>query len=198
MFFAISTINSRTALTFTATFLLKSLSIWMTRAIVQVTPFFLPSVFEFFRLFHLLETLLIQMTVSFMVSTLFLSPMIEFSWLFHLIFSLQFSFVIPYFVTWFFAVLTSDESSRHRWLPKFFPTPTIRLLIHFGLFIIFCNWHPFRMTDEDRSHHPFESVLNSNQGLVSLQVLLSSTFQLATRQGLLCSSAPLRLFRPKH
>ena len=81
MFFAISTTSdSRTVLTFTATLLLKEFLVLMTHAIVQATPFFLPSIFYFFRFFYLLETLLIRMAVSFIVSTpLFLSLMIKFS-----------------------------------------------------------------------------------------------------------------------
>ena len=152
MFFAISTINSRTVLTFTANSLLKTLSIWMTRAIVQATAFFLPSNFDCFRLSHLMVTLLIRMTACLMVTKqLFLSLVI--SRLFPLTVYLQF-FAFIYFVTWFLAVMASDESSWHRWLTTSFSTPTICPLIPIELWIIFRHWQPFRMIDENRSHHP--------------------------------------------
>ena len=139
MFFAISTINSRTVLTFTATSLLKTFLIRMTRAIVQATPFCLPSIFYFFPSFPSDDNTAYPNEIAcLMVTTpLFLSVLI--SRLFHLTVSLQF-FAFSYLVTCFHAVMTSDESNWHRWLTTSFPTPTIWPLIPIGLWIFFRHW----------------------------------------------------------
>ena len=80
----------------------------MTRTLVQATPFSLPSIFDFFRLSHLMVTLLVRMTACLMVTTpLLLSLLI--SRLFHLTVSLHL-FAFSYFMTCFLAVVTSDES----------------------------------------------------------------------------------------